>query len=664
MRLLIIAVTLFFATAVPGFFCPDCLRAEHQRLQPEKSNEKGNSKIFRKTPEQLPEWVVKVGTLYMQQNNQGSMEPLLTLLEKNLGINTDGNLNIIQAWDSKYILAVSGDNVLQNEEWQYHLKNYLSLTGLNHLYFKICTTYQEQYADRFLRYFENGFYPHKALFSRNAHYYQSLYYYLSLIANNINHKLTQTISFCSKNPESDPPFLTGEDMNRLSLGVSVAAELDTFLAQKTDTESFGYENFFSDQERTWIKNTTKYFLDTQTHSVLLSYDWFRKNMPLTASAEAVSHNILQEWEEQVVTHRTRLPLMFFAQQGETRINIENLFESTLEKLRLDNRKVDIMVLTALQTWLSKQVRHGIKIDDRIQYNNILAELKACPSGWIFVNLYDCRKFLAQLKELAKGWPDKKNPEKIFESRVIDIFFNAQEKINSIFSDFEKILGENQQIGPANSIFHQYRGEIHYYFKYIQFESFQQNNMVTPGEGPEANYLKDFKTVFIAAPHNQQSHMNLLKGYNLLFRKLLADGRIDEIQNREREMEIFINGKYSLGECLSHDENNLYDIYRTLTYAYLSYDNFEANALKAAQKGFLLAKKYYLQAARQAGYIASGKIGAITWDNTEMDDYQRQFELYKNVANKLGKKIRLLVGEEDVRLYNKMQDIRKMERYIQ
>ena len=97
----------------------------------------------------------------------------------------------------------------------------------------------------------------------------------------------------------------------------------------------------------------------------------------------------------------------------------------------------------------------------------------------------------------------------------------------------------------------------------------------------------------------------------------------------------------------------------MTSAYLSYESFKVQALRTSKKSLLLAKAYYREAAYKAGYTTADKIGAIRKDNTEMDDYQRQFELYKKVANKLGKNIRLMVSEDDVRLYNRMQEISKL-----
>lgn len=612
-----------------------------------------------------PTWIIQCGRLYMDQNNMESVDKMLVIMEDHLGINANGSLNIIKAWDCQY--ALSGDTERLLEEWQtendeswlYYFKDYLSLTGLNNLYFRLCTTYKDAYADRFVTYFENGFYPNQSIFTKNAHYYQILYYYLLLTSGNVSERFSRAITFLNQNPNGAPSFLTKYDLRRFEIGVRVSAELDGFISQKPDATAAAYEQVFTDNERDWIKGTTGYFLSAQTHTALMSYDWIRRYMPLDASADAFAYSVSKAWKDQAVIYRTRLPLVFFTEEGEKQVNIETLFDSTVQKLRVDNRKVDLMMLTALEAWLTKQVRHGIKMEDRIKYNNILAELKACPSGWVFANLYDCRHYLAELELFAENWGTQRNQKEIFEKQVVDAYFNAKDRIDAIFNDLEKIFGKNYKPGPVNYIFNRYRGEVNYYFKYIQFETFQgKSNTGLPITGSDTNYLNDFKEAFLAAPNNTQNHINLLKGYNLLFRELAASGRIDEIQKKAWELETFLQGTYHLGERLSHEENSLFDIYNVITSAYLSYDALHAKALETAQKGFLLAKHYYAQAAEEAGYVLNGKIGAITRENTEMDDYQRQFELYRKVANKMGKKIRLMVSEDDVLLYNKMQAMSK------
>ena len=637
-------------------------RADLQEIQLEQANARVARQAVNGTGREIPGWVVKVGQLYMQQDKAAAVEDLLNILEKYLGIRPDGSLDIIQAWESKSDLAVDFDETEESraaagDTWRYYLKDRLSLTGFNYLYFELCIKNKGLYQDRFLRYFENGFYPHRSLFSKNSYYYKSFYFYLYLVTPELSRKFNEATVFLNRHPNQVPRFILGEDMRRLQLAVWTSSELDLLVSQQLDIADALYEKVFSSPELEWLTNTIDYFLSTETHSALLSYPWLRRHIPLSVSAGMISHNISKTWEEQAVIDRSRLPLIFFGEKGSTRISIERVFEETLEKLRLDNRKSDVMVLTALEAWLTKQVERGIRMDDRKKYNRILAELKVCPTGWVFANLYDCRVFLAELKEYADNWQQQSDPEAVFQAGVMDAYFGAKEKIDRIFSDLEKIYGQEQRGGRINYIFHKYRGEINYYFKFIQFETYGADGGVIPAAGPEANYLSDFKIALVAYPEGRQNHINLLKGYNLLLRRLYAGGRIDEIWEHHQEMEALINGRLALGQGLAHQENDLYDIYRIITYAYLSSDSLKPRALETARKGFQLAREYYVQAAEKAGYSVNGQIGAITRDNTEMDDYQRQFELYRNVAEKLGKKIQLLVPEKDVQLYNRIQGMR-------
>ncbi|MFP4040107.1 MAG: hypothetical protein ACLFS7_06145 [Desulfosudaceae bacterium] len=635
-----------------------------KKIQLEEANARVSRQAVVGIGGEIPAWVAKVGELYMQQQEQdkpSAVEDLLNILEKYLGIQPDGSLDLLQAWESKGALSINFDKVAESgsadDSWRYYLKDRLSLIGFNYLYFELCVKHKDRFQDRFQRYFENGFYANRSLFSRNSDYYKSLYFYLYLVTPQLSNKLNRATVFLNKHPNQVPRFMTAQDMRRFELAVWASSELDLLISQKLVLADPLYEKVFSEQDLTWLADTIDYFLSTSTHTALLSYPWLRRHIPLTVGAGMVSHNIARTWEEQAVIDRSRLPLIFFGEKGSARISIERIFGETLEKLRLDNRKVDIMVLSALEAWLSKQVQRGIRIEDRKKYNRILAELKVCPTGWVFANLYDCRSYLAELKSYADNWSRQANPARVFETEVMDTFFRAKEKIDSIFSDLEKIYGKEEKAGRINYIFYKYRGEINYYFKFIQFETFGEKGGFIPAAGPEANYLKDFKTAFVAYPEGRQNHVNLLKGYNLLFRRLYAGGRIAEIRTRHQEMNSLINGRLALGEGLAHQDNDLYDIYRIITYAYLSSDSLKPRALETARQGFQLAREYYVRAAEKAGYSVDGHIGAITRDNTEMDDYQRQFELYRSVARKLGKKIQLLVPENDVQLYNRMQEMR-------
>jgi len=589
----------------------------------------------------------------------------LQILESRLGIKPDGSLNLVKSWTGAYALDRCSDSVKNDtrevEDWFFELKDKFSLTGFNYLYFELCIMNQKQYGQRFVKYFENGFYPNRAMFDKTPYYYKSLYYYLLLVTDNISKKFNAAITFLNKNPGKTPKYVSEKDFNRFQMAVSVSGELDEFGARASDDGVSLWERMFSQNEQNYIRNTTGYFLGVSTHEALMS--WFSESLPLLqASAVAFAHDISKTWDRQAAICRTRLPLVFFAEEGGTQVSIENLFNETMDKLRLDNRTVDVMIMTALRTWLSKQVRQGIRIEDRLKYNSILADLKASPTGNIFANLYDCRAEIAKLKNYADTWPSVRNKKAVFEGDVMDSLYAAKENMDRIFGDLEKLFGTEQKAGSVNYIFHKYRGEIYYYFKYIQFETFGAEKIMIPAAGPEANYLKNFEAAYIEAPDKPENHINLLNGFNLLFRKLLAEGRVSEIRQWEQRLIAFIYGKYPLGSKLSHTDNNLYDIYRVLTEAYLSSRRYETRALETAKKGFELSKTYYMKAANKAGYLQGGSIGAIIRDNTEMDDFQRQFELYKKVANRSGKKIQLLVSSGDVQLYNRIQRIRTLENF--
>ncbi len=667
MRRLRTFLPLLLAIAVSCCFLPGMADAKPVKIQLEKPRAIVQKQWMKVGDEKMPQWIVQVGRLYMQQDKNSSPEQLLTILEEKLGIKASGVLDLVQAWESEYELAnvarLAGNYLQENTLWLSYIKDLLSLTGFNYIYFQTCMLHRDKYRDRFIRYFENGFYPSRYIFSTSPEYYRSLYYYLLLVTNDLFRSFGRATELLNSNPSVFPGFITDDDIFRFGVAIRVALELDDFISNGTAPESKLSGRLFSPKELSWLKKTVDYYANIDTHAALMSFDWFKTKIPLSISADVISHDIIKQWNSQAIAYRTRLPLMFFVDEDEggQRVSIESLFGSTLKKLRLDNRSVDMMVMTALKTWLAKQVNHGLRIEDRIVYNTILSELKECPTGWIFANLYDCRNDLAALKRYMEKWGKVKNRQHVFKTKVMDSFLDAREKIDRVFGDLEKIFGKHGQEEQTSYIFYKYRGEIYYYFKWIEFETFKDKEPIIPAAGPEDNFLKDFQIAFVKAPDNPQNHINLINGYALLFRRLFADGRIGEMQRLETGMQSFIRGAYRLGSILSHKDNNLYDIYRVLTYAYLSSGDLGPRALENARLGFELAKNYYVKAAKRAGFVLDGRVGAITVRNTEMDDYQRQFELYRDVAKKMGKRIELLLPEEDIRLYNRIQAI-QLENY--
>jgi hypothetical protein len=659
---MIAALTL----VVSGLFAESDARAALIKIQLEEPRAVVEGERAQTPPGEIPQWIADVGRLYMEQDGKRSPEPILALLEEHMGVKSTGYLDLVQSWEAAQDLALAdiaaGSSSGQTAPWVLLLKETFSLTGFNYLYFETCMRHRAAHGDRFIRYFENGFYPNMALFPATAHYYKSLYYYLLLVTDDLFREFGRATTLLNRDPAANPDFISDDEIARFAIATHVATELDGFVSTDLGAEIPLSGQIFSDNERAWLKKTIAYYTGIDTHAALMSFEWFRTRIPFSISADAISHTISRTWDEQAAAFRTRLPLMLFVDQGGPSVSIESLFGATVEKLRIDNRTVDRMVMAALETWLAKQVRHGIRIDDRLLYNTILAELKVCPTGWIFANLYDCRSDLAALKTYADGWEKQSNPSAVFQAGVMDSFFGAREKIDRIFGDLEKIFGKAHAEERVNYIFHKYRGETYYYFKHLEFETFKGKGPLIPAAGPEDNFLADFQIALVKEPQSPQNHINLLNGYHLLFRKLFAAGRVSEIQKREAEMETFIRGSYKLGFMLSHKDNNLYDIYRVLTYAYLSNTTLESRALETARQGFELARDYYAKAAQQAGFVVSGHTGAMTRENTEMDYYQRQFELYRDVAQRLGKRIQLLVPEVDIELYKQMQAMRSMENH--
>jgi hypothetical protein len=71
----------------------------------------------------------------------------------------------------------------------------------------------------------------------------------------------------------------------------------------------------------------------------------------------------------------------------------------------------------------------------------------------------------------------------------------------------------------------------------------------------------------------------------------------------------------------------------------------------------------MSAAMEAGYVQNNIPGALNNRCSEIDDFERQFEFYQDIALKLGKKIGLLLPGEDIELYNRLQNLRHPEGFI-
>lgn len=649
------------------------------------SNKKPGPKLLKLEPEEPQpandapslEWIPEVGklynTLYSQEKmSQKDLETFLTGLEANIGINKDGSLDLGKARQAQAALNFYSEDP-EKPFSDIYFDDKLNLTGYNYIYFEMCVLNRDKQANRFKSYFEHGFYPNKSLFIKEEYYYKVLYYYLLITQDGLINKITHAIDQLNKTPDKAPAFSTDDILTFDSL-VKVCSELDDLRIKGDKSHESPYEKIFSAEERTWLDDSISYFTDIETHIALFSYDWFKANIPLSISAQVISHDIRESWIDQTISHRALLPLMLFTNQGDLQFSVDKLFSESLNKLKLDNREVDVVVMATLKTWLQKQVEHGIKVEDRLKYKDILDELNVCPSGWIFYNLYSCKKPLEEMKEFAQKWDSYSSQKKkeLYNDKIVYLYADASDKINVVFSDLEKLFGKVQVFGreqkstSINHIFHRYKGEIGYYFEYLQFGLYE-NELASHRfslANSRKNCLFDFKAAFVKANDVMINHKNLLSAYTLLFKELASQGKISEIQKYESELETFINSPtYRLGSLVDHTEDDRYEIYRIIANTYLSNKRLQTRALNVAERSYQLARSYYSEAARSAGYIYNDVPGALNNNCTEIDDFERQYEFYQEIALKLGKKIWLLLPNEDIQLYNRLLNLRNPEGFL-
>lgn len=618
-------------------------------------------------------WIASVGRLYMKDDlSPKERTSLLETLESHLGIQADGHLDIAVARQASARLSrYSG--LREKPFSNIYFDDKLNLTGYNAIYLETCVLNRADEGPRFIRYFENGYHPNRALFVKEEPYYKSLYYYLYLTQEDLVRAINGAVAYLSKDPDGAPPF-TQEQIRGLETTVKVCTELDNLRRRGLAAKESPWERIFTPEESAWLDATLAYFTNIETHIALSSYDWFKRTLPLSISSRVIAHSLRQTWTEQAVSHRTVLPLMLFINKGTKQFSVEKLFNETLSMLKMDNREVDLVVLSAMKSWLLKQIEQGIKVEDRTTYKKILDELNVCPTGWIFYNLYACREPLAAMKGYVAGWEELSSRERrtLFDTQVQPLYYEAKSRIDIVFNDLVKIFGGEEIYGgeykatSINHTFHRYRGEIDYTFEFLQAEVY--GDALSEARLPLANAsrscLHDFTAAFVKAPELRVNHVNLLNAYTLLFRELAAQGKVSLITLHEREMEELIRSeRYRLGSALAHREDNRYDIYRIIADTYLATPRLRTRALKVAAQSFDLARTYYIEAARREGFISGTLPGALSADATEVDDYERQYEYYQSIAKQLGKKILLLLPPEDVDLYNRMQDSRNPEGYL-
>jgi len=640
-------------------------------LESSQPNEKPKVSVSNEKNRTL--WISTVGQVYMKESlTAKERASLFKILDHRLGIKKDGSLDVTAARQTA--AQLSNYTKLKKKPFSnIYFDDKLNLTGYNYVYLETCVLNRSTEAERFIRYFENGFYPNRSLFVKEEYYYKILYYYLYLTQESLVKAVNGAVATLSANPKATPDF-PGSRIKSLETTVAVCIELDNLKQRGQDASESPWERIFTSEECAWIDASIAYFTSMETHIALNSYDWFKRYLPLSISSRIIAHSIRQTWVEQSASHRTVLPLMLFINQGTKQFSVEKLFNETLSMLKMDNREVDLVVLSAMKSWLLKQIEQGIKVEDRTTYKKILDELNVCPTGWIFYNLYSCRKPLASLKQYASEWEtfDLDKRKRLFDTEVQPLYYDAKTKIDIVFSDLEKIFGGEEIYGSQykassiNHIFHRYRGEIDYTFEFLQTGLYGEN--LSEARLPLANAsrscLHDFTAAFVKAPEIRVNHVNLLNAYTLLFRELAAQGKVSILSRHENEMEEFIRSEtFQLGSALGHEEDNRYAIYRIIADTYLANPRLRTQALKVAERSFSLARSYYIDAARREGFISGTIPGAFSTDATEVDDYERQYEYYQLIAEKLGKKILLLLPQEDVDLYNRMRDSRNPEGYL-
>ena len=617
-------------------------------------------------------WISTVGKLYMKESlSPKDRSSLFKILDHRLGIEKDGRLNITTTRQAAAQLA-RYTRLKDKPFSNIYFDDRVNLTGYNHIYLETCVLNQNTESNRFIRYFENGFYPNRALFVKEEHYYKILYYYLYLTQGNLVQAINTAVTSLSSNPNAQPAFGKSR-IESLETVVEVCAELDNFRRRGLSTKDSPWDHIFTPDESNWIEATIAYFTEMETHIALASYPWFQRHLPLSISSRVIAHNTRQTWMEQSTSHRTVLPLMLFMNKGAKEFSVEKLFNKGLSMLKMDNREVDLVVVSAMKSWLVKQIEQGIKVKDRTTYKKILDELNVCPTGWVFYNLYSCREPLAALKKHADTWETRRKEEKerLFNTQIQALYYDAKTRIDIVFSDLEKVFGAEEIYGgeykasSINHIFHRYRGEIEYTYEFLQAGLYEEklSEARLSLANSSKSCLHDFTAAFVKKPSLRVNHVNLLNAYTLLFRELAAQGKVSQITRHENELEeLILSQRYQLGSILDHHEDSRYEIYRIISQTYLSSPRLRTRALKVAARSFELARSYYIKAAKREGFISGALPGALSTDATEVDDFERQYEYYQVIAERLGKKILLLLPPEDVNLYNRMQDSRNPEGY--
>lgn len=602
----------------------------------------------------------KVYNLYSKGiDEKGDVDFVFKFIENFTGIKKSGETNREKALEAKIFIKKTFDKIKTDEV----AEELLNLFGLYYIYAETAALNDQ---DRLKNFYEKGFYQDRTFFSKGKYYYKILYYYLVSVAPEMNEKLVNTAQILNKGDDSAPDF-NKEDMSRLEVIIFSSNDLLGFvkMGEKSQIDSgINFNMIFSEPERNWIKQVAGFYVNTENFFALYSYDWVRANFPQSISTALVSETTALKWKEQSLQNRKRLPLVFSSEdKDEYKTNIDELFTETVKYLKFNNREIDLVVISALKSWLAREIKQGINVEDRLKYQSILKELSVCPSGWIFYNLYELRQKVEKLKDISVNWntayADKK--DEIFKSEVTPAYYTGKENLKEIFKELNEIFGSSgknnlySSSANINYIFHKYKGELNYYYENIFFnwaKDLGKTNVRIPATQVWRDSVEEFRIAFLKNPEVVENHENLLKAYNLFLVELQYNGSILQIMRyQDKFMDLVTENK--LGDPVLSKKNNSYDIFHIFADTSMRTPYNSDKAISIAKNSFNLAYAYYRKAAENYGFVYEDKTGALNNNCTEIDDYEREFEFLKKIAEESGKKIDLVLSPDKIELYNKL-----------
>lgn len=616
------------------------------------------------------DWAAQAWELYVSQNRSSTDQArLLELLETHLGIGVDGRLNLDLAQKAAAELTqlqktprAESETVRQLTE---QFSDRLSLEGYNYLYFETCARDNGAYGERFVRYFQKGFYPNRTLSSKSTYYYKILLFYLIIVRDQVVDKLGSVTDQLNKDPKATPVF-SDEDVAKLETAVAVSIELDGLRSQGAVSEISLYKEAFTDKQRVWLDQTIDYFSGPETHANLATYKWLKNRIPARISAEVISHQIWKLWKQDAIAQRNRPPVVLFSEQlpdqASDSSSAAGKIARSIELLGIGNKEVDRVVMYVLKTWLVRLSKYSPSTTDRTTYTEMLRDLELSSSGSVFADLYAIREPLAKIKEHAQKWEtlDDYRKKSLFEKEVEPLYIQGLDAIDRAFEEMGGRRSDGLRAGVINYIFYKNRGELVYNIEKMRLATYADDPAQTRAAvaNLRKDCLEDLKSAFLRASQIKENHVNLLNAYNLLFQGLVKLSDISQVGLYLKEMEELVSGKHALGSVVDQKDDIRYDTYRLIAYAYLSHEEFEQRSLDVARRGLELAKINYIALAKTSGYMVEDNVGAVPWAATEKHDYERQYELYRDVARRLGKKVNVLLPEADIDLYNRIQSVKE------